>query len=147
MTERMSVVSSAGSGISRATGRPLRVIWISSPLATRSSNWGKCVFASYPKPSNASDLSGECQTFQVTHPFHPLRGRQFTLVTYRRSWGEHHVYFHDDTGRLVSLPAQWTSVFPADPYVAVAAGRAPFRLHDLLELSQLIARIRQGGAS
>ena len=69
------------------------------------------------------------------------------LVMYRRNWGEHRVYFHDDTGRLVSLPAQWTSVFPADPYVAVAAGRAPFRLHDLLELSQLIARIRQGEAS
>jgi hypothetical protein len=100
-----------------------------------------------PKPSSAPDPSGDCQTFQVTHPFHPLRGRQFTLVMCRRNWGEHRVYFHDDTGRLVSLPAQWTSVFPADPYVAVAAGRAPFRLHDLLELSQLIARIRQGEAS
>jgi len=69
------------------------------------------------------------------------------LVTYRRNWGEHRVYFHDDTGRLVSLPAAWTSVFPADPYVAVSAGRSPFRVQDLLELSQLIARIRQGGAS
>jgi Family of unknown function (DUF5372) len=66
---------------------------------------------------------------------------------YRRNWGEHRVYFHDDNGRLVSLPAQWTSVFPVDPSVAVAAGRAPFRLPDLLELSQLIARIRQGEAS
>jgi Family of unknown function (DUF5372) len=102
---------------------------------------------SYPKPSSAPDPSGDCQTFEVTHPFHPLRGRKFTLVIYRRSWGEHRVYFHDDTGRLVSLPAQWTSVFPVDPYVAVAAGRAPFRLPDLLELSQLIARIRQGEVS
>jgi hypothetical protein len=101
----------------------------------------------YAKPSNAPDLSGASQTFQVTHPFHPLRGREFTLVMYRRCWGEHRVFFHDDTGRLVTLPAQWTSVFPVDPYVAVAAGRAPFRLHDLLELSQLIARIRQGEAS
>jgi Family of unknown function (DUF5372) len=101
----------------------------------------------YAKPSSAPDLSSGCQTFQVTHPFHPLCGREFTLVMYRRNWGEHHVYFHDDTGRLGSLPAQCTSVFPADPYVAIAAGRAPFRLHDLLELSQLIARIRQGEAS
>lgn len=68
-------------------------------------------------------------------------------MTYRRNWGEHRVYFHDDTGRLVSLPAPWTSVSPADPYVAVSAGRSPFRAHDLLELAQLIARIRQGGAS
>jgi Family of unknown function (DUF5372) len=68
-------------------------------------------------------------------------------VTYRRNWGEHRVYFHDDTGRLVSLPALWTSVFPADPFVAVSAGRSPFRVQDLLELAQLIARIQQGGAS
>ena len=101
----------------------------------------------YPKLSGAPDLSSACQTFQVTHPFHPLCGREFTLVTYRRNWGEHRVYFHDDTRRLVSLLAQWTSVFPADPYVTISAGRSPFRVQDLLELSQLIARIRQGGAS
>jgi len=68
-------------------------------------------------------------------------------VTYRRNWGEHRVYFHDYTGRLTSVPAQWTSVYPTDPYVMVAAGRAPFRAQDLLELSELIARIRRGGTS
>jgi hypothetical protein len=64
-------------------------------------------------------------------------------VTYRRNWGEHRVYFHDDTGRLVSLPAQWTSVFPADPYVTISAGRSPFRVPDLLELAQQSDRIGQ----
>jgi Family of unknown function (DUF5372) len=68
-------------------------------------------------------------------------------VTYRHNWGEHRVYFHDDTGRLVSLPAQWTSLLSLDLFVAIAAGRSPFRVQDLLELSHLIARIRQGGAS
>jgi hypothetical protein len=68
-------------------------------------------------------------------------------VTYRRNWGEHRVYFHDDMDRLVSLPGPWTSVFPADPYVVISAGRSPFRVQDLLKLSQLIARIRQGGGS
>jgi hypothetical protein len=68
-------------------------------------------------------------------------------VTYRHNWGEHRVYFHDDTGRLVSLPAQWTGFLSLDPFVSLAAGRSPFRVQDLLELSHLIARIRQGGAS
>jgi Family of unknown function (DUF5372) len=68
-------------------------------------------------------------------------------VTYRHNWGVHRVYFHDDTGRLVSLPAQWTSLLSLDPIVAIAAGRSPFRVQDLLELSHLIAQIRQGGAS
>jgi Family of unknown function (DUF5372) len=98
----------------------------------------------YAKPSSAPDLDGGSQAFQVTHPFHPLRGREFALVTYRHNWGEHRVYFHDDTGRLVSLPAQWTSLFPLDPFVAIAAGRSPFRVQDLLELSYLVTRIQQG---
>ena len=41
----------------------------------------------YAKPSSAPDLSGGTQTFQVTHPFHSLRGREFTFVTYRHNWG------------------------------------------------------------
>ncbi len=99
------------------------------------------------KPSSAPDLNGNSQTFRVTHPFHPLCGREFTLVTYRGDWGGLSVFFHDDTGRLASIRAQWTSIFPVEPFVAVSAGRSPFRFQELLELSQLIARIRQGGAS
>jgi hypothetical protein len=57
------------------------------------------------------------------------------------------VYFHDDAGRLVSLPAHWTSLFPLDPFVAIAAGRSPFRVQDLLDLSHLVARIQQGETS
>jgi hypothetical protein len=90
---------------------------------------------------------GASQTFRVTHPFHPLSGREFTLVVYRHDWRGHRVHFHGDTGRLASLPAEWTSLFPVDPFVAVSAGRSPFRAQDLLELSQLIARIRQTAAS
>jgi hypothetical protein len=99
----------------------------------------------YTKPSNAPELSSDCQTFRVTHPFHPLRGRESMLVTSRRDRGEHRVYFHEDTGRLVSLPASWTSVCSADSYVMVSAGCSPIRIQDLLELSQLVARVRQGG--
>jgi Family of unknown function (DUF5372) len=40
--------------------------------------------------------SGEAQTFRVTHPFHPLRGRTFQLVDCRQTWGEERVYFYDD---------------------------------------------------
>ena len=68
-------------------------------------------------------------------------------MTYRLNWGEQRVYFHDDSGRLVAIPAAWTSVFPADPFVVCAAGRAPFRLRDLVELSELLASLEQGGVS
>ncbi len=67
-------------------------------------------------------------------------------MTYRLNWGEERVYFHDDTGRLAAIPARWTSVFPADPFVAVSAGRSSFRFVELRELARLIQHIRPAGA-
>lgn len=63
-------------------------------------------------------------------------------MTYRLNWGEERVYFHDDAGRLVALPARWTSVFPADPFVVLSAERSPFRFAQLQELARLIQQIR-----
>ena len=48
---------------------------------------------------------------------------------------------------LSFIAARATSVDEVNALMKSAAGRAPFRLHDLLELSQLIARIRQGESS
>jgi hypothetical protein len=63
-------------------------------------------------------------------------------VTRRQNWGEDRVYFLDESERLVALPARWTSVCPADPVVALSAGRSPFRARDLLELAELITRLQ-----
>jgi uncharacterized protein DUF5372 len=60
--------------------------------------------------SNAPDASGSPQRFRVTHPFHPLHGREWDLVARRHNWSEDRVYFHDDRGRLRTIPAAWTSV-------------------------------------
>jgi Family of unknown function (DUF5372) len=83
----------------------------------------------------------EAQTFQVTHPFHPLRGKTLALVTYRHNWGEDRVYYHDEGGRLHALPLAWTNLAPVDPFVSLAAGRAAFRVSDLLELSRRLAAL------
>jgi len=67
-------------------------------------------------------------------------------VTFRHNWGENRVYFHDDEARLVSLPAAWTSVFSPDPFVVISAGRSAFRVQDLLDLAQLLARLSEGAS-
>ena len=79
----------------------------------------------------------------MTHPFHPLRGRKFALVTYRHNWGEDRVYFRDDRGELAALPANWTSVAPNDPFREMAAGRCLLRFVDLLELLALARQIKE----
>ena len=75
---------------------------------------------------------------RVTHPFHPLFGRQFEFVARRRNWGEDRVYYHDDEGLLRAVPAGWTTAGPQDPFVALAAGRSPFRIRDLMNLADLL---------
>ena len=60
----------------------------------------------------------------MTHPFHPLAGRDFELVACRQNWGEDRVHLHDENGRLFSLPAGWTDVAAVDPFVVVKKSTA-----------------------
>ena len=87
------------------------------------------------------------QTFRVTHPFHPWKGREFTLVSDRKNWGEDRVFFDAGGNCLVSLPAGWTDVLPPDPLVALAEGRSPLRADDLLQLAELLRRIDSESAA
>jgi hypothetical protein len=82
---------------------------------------------------------------RVTHPFHPLFGREFEFVRERHNWGEERVFFYDSGGALRSLPARWTDRGQLDPFLEIAAGRCSFRAPDLLELAELLARLCSDG--
>lgn len=56
------------------------------------------------------------------------------MLAYRNNWGEDRVMYRDAADRIRALPASWTSVVAADPYVTLSAGRSLFRLPDLLSL-------------
>ncbi len=73
-----------------------------------------------------------------------MYGQQFEILSYRHNWGEYRVTFYDSPGHVRALPAAWTSLAPPDPGVILSAGRAAFRVADLLQLSQLIACIEEG---
>jgi hypothetical protein len=82
---------------------------------------------------------------RVTHPFHPLFGRELEFVKRRRSWRLDRVYFFDESGQLGCVPAEWTDLAPVDEFVAAADGRSAFRTSDLLELADRVEQIRAGG--
>jgi len=94
----------------------------------------------------APSCDGSARSFSVTHPFHPLNGRRFEAVDIRRCWGEERVYFVGEDGRLQRLRVSWTSLEPPDPFVELSAGRSPFRVGDLLALSDLVASLSESGA-
>ncbi len=80
----------------------------------------------------------------MTHPFHPLYGQQFEILSYRPCWGEYRVTFYETPERVRTLPAAWTSLAPPDPSVILAAGQAAFRVGDLLELARFIRQMEEG---
>jgi hypothetical protein len=80
----------------------------------------------------------EGQTVRVAHPFHPLFGQTFTLLSCSFNWGQHRVDLQDEQGNQSTLPASWTDVVPPDPFVVIAAGRSAFRVVDLVALAALV---------
>lgn len=82
---------------------------------------------------------------RVIHPFHPLAGQEFDFAFRRSNWGEDRVFVFTADGGVRSFPAGWTDAAAADPFVAMAAGRSPFRVQDLLALAGLLQRLRSAG--
>ncbi|MEE8307527.1 MAG: DUF5372 family protein, partial [Gammaproteobacteria bacterium] len=97
-------------------------------------------------PSIAPDANGQTKVFRIIHPFHPCRDRPLSLVTVRQNWGADQIYYHDQKGHLVSVSAHWTDMVPPDPVISISAGRSPFRLEDLLELTRLVTALQQEAA-
>ena len=81
----------------------------------------------------------------MTHPFHPLAGREFDLVVRKNNWAEDRVFVFADDSALTSIPAGFTDVDPPDPFDVVSAGRSAFRVADLLALASLLGGIRPAG--
>ena len=79
---------------------------------------------------------------RITHPFHPLFGREIDYVNRQQRWGEDWVVYRDPDGYLLWLPAHWTSVEAEDPFVVISAGRSHFRAVDLIGLAAQIATLQ-----
>jgi hypothetical protein len=78
---------------------------------------------------------------RITHPFHPMVGREFELVCRRLHWGEDRVVYVGPDGALRSVSASLTDIDPSDDFRLLARDRAAFRTVDLLELCALLKRL------
>jgi len=88
-------------------------------------------------------LTDATRRVRITHPFHPLSGREYRLVEYRRDWGREQAVFYDENEELIAVPVDWTDLTEtADPFVTLSEGRALARPADLLALSALIEEVK-----
>ena len=83
---------------------------------------------------------------RVTHPFHPLFGRQLPCVGKRYNRYGERVLLQDDGATVWSVPPQWTDLVGPDPEVVIARGRALLRTVDLMELAGLVQRLSDRAA-
>ena len=80
--------------------------------------------------------------FRITHPFHPRCGESLERIGYRRSFGGE-MPGRDAGGNAVVVPLAFTdAAYEEDPFLAISAGRAFFRVEDLLELADLVEELQ-----
>ena len=72
----------------------------------------------YRESSNAGCVGSTAGRFRITHPFHPLFGAEYELVTRRLTWGEDRVFYYDPSGKLKSLLINVTDVSSRMPSMA-----------------------------
>ncbi len=96
---------------------------------------------------NADSSSPALQFVRVTHPFHPLFGRQLPCVGKRYNRHGERLLLQDDGAAVWSVPPQWTDLMGPDPEVVIGRERALLRTVDLIELASLVKRLSDRGAS
>ena len=78
---------------------------------------------------------------QVTHPFHPLSGRQLVCVGERYNRYGTQILLRVDDVAVCSVPRDWTDLVVPDPEIVMGAERSFVRVGDLLKLAQLVDRL------
>lgn len=64
------------------------------------------------------------------------------MLDVRGPRGHEQVFFEGDKGRVSLIPLEWTSLAAEDPLVVLTAGRAWFRVGELLELARLVENLK-----
>ena len=69
-----------------------------------------------------------------------MRGTRYERLERRKTWSADRVFYFDGNGTQRSFATNLTDVLPPDAFVEVSAGRAAFRVADLLELRERLDR-------
>jgi uncharacterized protein DUF5372 len=78
---------------------------------------------------------------RITHPFHPLTGRQLVCVGERYNRYGRTLLLQTDDECVRTVPPQWTDAVAPDPEIVMGGQRALFCVGDLLELARLVDRL------
>jgi hypothetical protein len=91
------------------------------------------------------DSSGRLE-FEISHPFHPDRGRQLRVLHTRVDQGVRWLWYTDPEGRPRQVKESFTDRVDPDAFQRHAAGRCAFAFTDLVRLSAVVERLQRGRA-
>jgi len=91
---------------------------------------------------NACHRIARDSIFRVTNKFHPLFGKEFTVLSNHFIQGVDSIFFRSERSSRASIPVRWTSLKPQNPYVVISNGRSLFCPKDLLDLAQLVKYLK-----
>jgi len=80
---------------------------------------------------------------RITHPFHPLSGREVACVGERYNRYGRRLLLRVDDVTVCSVPLQWTDLVAPDPEIVIGEYRALLRVADFLELERLVDQLRK----
>jgi hypothetical protein len=78
---------------------------------------------------------------RITHPFHPLSGKQLICVGERCNAYGRRLLLQVDERTVCSVPQQWTDLVADAAEIVIGKHRALFRVADLLELARLVDQL------
>ena len=90
---------------------------------------------------NANASLAATPLVRITHPFHPLSGRQFVCVGKRHNRYGARLLLQIDDAAVFSVPPQWTDIVAPDLEVVIGKRRSLFRVADLMELAGFVERL------
>src|SRR5207244_6892338 len=90
---------------------------------------------------NANASIASTRLVRVTHPFHPLSGKQLACVGERYNRYGRRLLLRVDDVTVCSVPPQWTDLIAPAPEIVIGEYRALFRVADLLEIARLVGQL------
>jgi Family of unknown function (DUF5372) len=78
---------------------------------------------------------------EISHPFHPLKGRRFVVLKERRIAGVDTLMLRDSERGSFSVAREWTSLAKPSAYEALDVRRGRLDAELLLELVALVQQL------
>src|SRR5215472_1657127 len=104
--------------------------------------WSTCLLpAASNSVQNANASIAATRLVRITHPFHPLSGKELVCVGERCNPYGKRLLLQVNDAAVCSVPLQWTDLVAPDPEIVIGEHRALFRVADLLELARLLDQV------